>query len=57
MRIATGTRYPAIERAADMGERREVTALVIEVPREAPSAVIERAAEIIERWGGQILRR
>ena len=57
VRIATGQRYPAIERAADMGERREVTALVIEVPRESPAAVIERAADVIERWGGQILRR
>ncbi len=57
VRIATGQRYAAIERAADMGERREVTALVIEVPRESPAAVIERAADIIERWGGQILRR
>ncbi|MGD0525703.1 MAG: serine/threonine-protein kinase, partial [Polyangiaceae bacterium] len=34
VRIATGQRFAAIDRAVDMGERREVTALVIELPRD-----------------------
>jgi serine/threonine protein kinase len=57
VRIATGQRFAAIERAVDMGERREVTALVIELPRDTASAVVDRAATIVERWGGRVLRR
>src|SRR5580692_8676254 len=40
VRIATGQRFAAIDRAVDMGERREVTALVIELPRETATAVV-----------------
>ncbi len=57
VRVAKGVRYVAIDRAAEMGERREVTALVIELPRRRPSAVVGRAARIVERWGGRVLRR
>ena len=57
VRIATGVRSVAIERTAEMGERREVTVLVIELAREAPAPVVERAASIIDRWGGRVLRR
>ncbi|HEY8039138.1 MAG TPA: protein kinase [Polyangiaceae bacterium] len=57
VRIASGQRFAAIDRAVDMGERREVTALVIELPREAPAAVVDKAAGIVERWGGRVLRR
>ncbi|HEX3346280.1 MAG TPA: protein kinase, partial [Polyangiaceae bacterium] len=57
VRIATGQRFAAIDRAVDMGERREVTALVIELPRETAAAVVGRAASIVERWGGRVLRR
>ena len=52
-----GSRFAAIDRAAEMGERREVTALVIELPRDTPAAVVDKAASIVERWGGRVLRR
>jgi tetratricopeptide (TPR) repeat protein len=42
---------------ADLGERREVTGLVIELPRETPAVVIDKAASLIERWGGRVLKR
>ena len=57
VRVATGVRSVAIERTAELGERRDVTALVIELAREAPAPVVERAASIIDRWGGRVLRR
>ena len=57
VRVSNGQRSPAIERAVDMGERREVTALVIELPRETPDAVLGKTANIVERWGGRVLRR
>jgi serine/threonine protein kinase/tetratricopeptide (TPR) repeat protein len=47
----------ALTRAAEMGERREVTGLVIELARETPPPVIEKAASLIEKWGGLVLRR
>jgi serine/threonine protein kinase/tetratricopeptide (TPR) repeat protein len=52
-----GTRNLAIDRAVELGERREVTCLVIELPRQTPPSVVERAATIVERWGGRVLRR
>ncbi len=52
-----GVRFVAIDRAVEMGERREVTALVIELPRDTPTADIERAASIVERWGGRTYRK
>jgi tetratricopeptide (TPR) repeat protein len=55
--MSESARVVAIDRAVGMGERREVTVLVIELPREAPSAVVDRAASIFERWGGRVLRR
>jgi serine/threonine protein kinase/tetratricopeptide (TPR) repeat protein len=57
VRVATGQRFAAIDRAAEMGERREVTALVIELPRDAPPVVVDKAASVVERWGGRVLRR
>jgi tetratricopeptide (TPR) repeat protein len=45
-----------IDRAVDMGERRDVTALVLELPREVARPVLDRAASIVERWGGRVLR-
>jgi eukaryotic-like serine/threonine-protein kinase len=57
VRIATGQRFAAIDRAAEMGERREVTALVIELPRDTPEATTGKAVTIVERWGGRVLRR
>jgi serine/threonine protein kinase/tetratricopeptide (TPR) repeat protein len=57
VRVATGVRSVAIDRAVELGERREVTALVIELPRQTPGDVIDRAANIVELWGGLVLRR
>ncbi len=57
VRLATGAKSIAIERAAEMGERREVTAVVIELGRHMSGDVADRAATIIERWGGRVLRR
>jgi len=56
VRLAKG-RMVAIDRAVEMGERREVTALVIELPRQTAAAVVDRTASIVERWGGRVLRR
>ncbi len=55
--VATGTQSIAIERAAEMGERREVTALVVELPRHMSGDVADQGASIVERWGGRVLRR
>ena len=54
----TGRRsHTAIARAAEMGERREVTGLVIELARETPLPAVDKAASLIEKWGGFVLRR
>ncbi len=50
-------RHAAINRAVEMGERREVTGLVIELARDAPAPVVEKAATLVERWGGRVMRR
>ncbi|HLK39520.1 MAG TPA: protein kinase [Polyangiaceae bacterium] len=52
-----GSEPPAIERAAELGERREVTGVVVELPRQTPAPVTDRVAGIVERWGGRVLRR
>ena len=57
VRMTTGVRFVAIDRAVEMGERREVTALVIELPRQTPSAIVDKGAKLVERWGGRVMRR
>jgi eukaryotic-like serine/threonine-protein kinase len=57
VRVATGQRSIAIDRAVELGERREVTALVIELPRQTSNEVVDRAVTIVELWGGRMLRR
>ena len=57
VRLSTSARYVAIDRAAEMGERREVTGLVFELPRETSAGSVDKVAGIIERWGGRVLRR
>ncbi len=57
VRVSTSARYVAIDRAVEMGERREVTGLVIELPRDAEPAVFAKASTILERWGGRVMRR
>ncbi len=56
VRVA-GAGHAAIDRAVEMGERREVTGLVIELARQTPAAAVEKAASLIERWGGRVMRR
>ncbi|MBV9949289.1 MAG: protein kinase, partial [Myxococcales bacterium] len=57
VQVAASPRSAAIDRAADLGERREVTALAIELPRNTPPEMAGRAATIVERWGGRLARR
>jgi serine/threonine protein kinase/tetratricopeptide (TPR) repeat protein len=58
-RMDAGVRYVAIDRAAEMGERREVTALVIELPVRdtGATALGERAEAVVRRYGGRVLKR
>jgi serine/threonine protein kinase/tetratricopeptide (TPR) repeat protein len=57
VRPAGAARNLAIDRAVELGERREVTCLVVELPRQTAGAIVERVANVVERWGGRILRR
>jgi serine/threonine protein kinase/tetratricopeptide (TPR) repeat protein len=57
VQIASGARYAAIERTAEMGERRDVTGLVLQLARDASPATVEQAASIMGRWGGRVMRR
>ena len=52
-------RVVAIDRAAEMGERREVTALVIELPvRDTQDRAFgEKADAVIRKYGGRVLKR
>ncbi len=45
-----------VGRAAEMGERREVTALVIELPARGDQAVGGKAHEIVSRYGGRVVK-
>jgi serine/threonine protein kinase/tetratricopeptide (TPR) repeat protein len=56
-RIETGVPFVDVERAAGMGERREVTALVVELPGRDDPSLADRAAQTIARHGGRILSR
>jgi serine/threonine protein kinase/tetratricopeptide (TPR) repeat protein len=53
----TGPKHVAIDRAAGMGERREVTALVIELPEREASSLGDKAAAFISRYGGRVWKR
>ncbi len=57
VRPTGASRHAAVTRAAELGERREVTGLVIELARESQGAVVDKAASLIEKWGGVVLRR
>jgi class 3 adenylate cyclase len=56
-RVDTGVRFVDIDRAAGVGERREVTAVYLELPRGVPATVCTTAAGILERYGGYVVRR
>ncbi len=53
----SGSRNLVIDRAAGMGERREVTALYLELPNRKVSLFGEKAATIVTRYGGRILKQ
>jgi tetratricopeptide (TPR) repeat protein len=55
IKIEAGAPYVDVERAAGMGERREVTALVVELPGRDDPSLSARAADTITRHGGRIL--
>jgi serine/threonine protein kinase len=57
VRAASGLWAIAIDRAGEMGERREVTALVVELDRRTRSEIVDRAVAIVELWGGRMLGR
>ncbi len=46
-----------IDRASARGERREVTALVVELPGRDDPTLVERAAQTLARYGGRIVER
>jgi serine/threonine protein kinase/tetratricopeptide (TPR) repeat protein len=56
-RSESGVKHVPIERAARMGERREVTALVIELPARETQELGDKAAALALRYGGRILSR
>jgi serine/threonine protein kinase/tetratricopeptide (TPR) repeat protein len=56
-RTDTGAPFVDVERAVGMGERREVTALVVELPGRDDPSLADRAADIILRHGGRLLAR
>jgi serine/threonine protein kinase/tetratricopeptide (TPR) repeat protein len=56
-RVETSVAVVDVERAVGMGERREVTALVVEVPGRDDPSLAERAAQTMIRHGGRVLAR
>jgi eukaryotic-like serine/threonine-protein kinase len=56
-KVETGIPIVDVERAAGMGERREVTALVVEVPGRDDPSLAERAAQTVARHGGRVIGR
>ncbi len=56
-KVETGVPIVDVERAVGMGERREVTALVVELPGRDDPSLAERAAQTIQRHGGRVIAR
>jgi len=56
-RSESGVKQVPIERAAGVGERREVTVLVVELPTRELPQVGDKAAALVLRYGGRILKR
>jgi serine/threonine protein kinase/tetratricopeptide (TPR) repeat protein len=54
-RVDTGVRV--VDRAAGMGERREISALAIELPDREHPQLGEKAEQIALRYGGRIVKR
>ena len=56
-KVETGMPVVDVERALGMGERREVTVLVVELPGRDDPSLSERAQQIVERHGGRVMAR
>lgn len=64
-KVEVGVPVVDVERAAELGERREVTALAIELPATrgastpppGEASIADRAVETITRYGGRVLAR
>jgi serine/threonine protein kinase/tetratricopeptide (TPR) repeat protein len=56
-RSESGVKQVPLERAAVVGERRDVTALVVELPSRDLPHVGDKAAALMLRYGGRILKR
>lgn len=56
-KVEMGTPVVDVERALGMGERREVTVLVVELPGRDDATLADRAQQIVERHGGRIMAR
>jgi serine/threonine protein kinase/tetratricopeptide (TPR) repeat protein len=56
-RMETGVRFVGIDLAAERGERREVTALVIDFPQRDSGALAGRVAQIVTRYGGRVVTK
>jgi serine/threonine protein kinase/tetratricopeptide (TPR) repeat protein len=53
----SGLKQVPMERAAEVGERRDVTVLVVELPTREIPALGDKAAALMIRYGGRILKR
>jgi tetratricopeptide (TPR) repeat protein len=53
----SGVKPVPLERATEVGERREVTVLVVELPSRELPQVGDKAATLVLRYGGRILKR
>ena len=56
-RSESGVKQVPLERATIVGERRDVTALVVELPSRDLPQVGDKAAALMLRYGGRILKR
>jgi serine/threonine protein kinase/tetratricopeptide (TPR) repeat protein len=56
-RSESGVKQVPLERAAVVGERRDVTVLVVELPSRDVPAVGDKAAALVLRYGGRVLKR
>lgn len=50
-----GPRSVSVERVAEAGERREITALALELPTRDARADRDRAAAVVQRYGGRLV--
>jgi eukaryotic-like serine/threonine-protein kinase len=56
-RMETGVRFVGIDLAAERGERREVTALVIDFPQRDSGALAAKVGQIVTRYGGRVVKQ